>query len=73
MFFALVFPHKIEAVFFFAGFKGVFMGLDYGKSKYFFVQSHLEVEMLWVGVMGVTLVLPRHILTTFKSKCKNNF
>ncbi len=29
MFFAGEFPHKLEAVF--AGFKGVFMGLDYGQ------------------------------------------
>ncbi len=31
VFFAGEIPHEIEAVF--AGFEGVFMGLDYGKSK----------------------------------------
>ncbi len=44
MFFAGDFPHKIEAVF--AGFLG---GLD-GFGLW-------EIKMIWVGVMGVTLVL----------------
>jgi hypothetical protein len=52
MFLAGEFSHKIEAVF--AGFEGVFYGFGLW-----------EVEMLWVWVMGVTLVKLYDIVNQF--------